>query len=243
MKQSLQFILIMLASLGFFSCNMDKCLEGAGKTSTQTFLLDTFNHIHIYGVFEIELVNEEGYSIQATCGQNIMSSLEFDVKGDTLSLYNNVACSNFKSYQKPKLLIAFPELKKIEIKEACKIVSDSLVLHDLLVASMGLFAEVDLNIEVHKLYFYNHKSTGGIYNFSGSAKHAYFYPHYTAFIQASDLEASNLTVGQHSIANCQFWAVEKMNVGIYNTGDLLYKGSPEVIVDTIASSGEIIPFD
>ena len=59
-------------------------------------------------------------------------------------------------------------------------------------------------------------------------------------IDADELRADLVNINNSGIADIRCWAELQMNVGIYDVGDVYYRGDPPVIQSTITGSGSLI---
>jgi GH43 family beta-xylosidase len=102
-----------------------------------------------------------------------------------------------------------------------------------------MMAEADITVNNHEVYTYVHHTTGGKYVFRGKTDKLVIYGFYSALYDASELEAVNATIFNHSSVDYKVWATENLNVEIFNRGNVLYKGNPEVHIDSLTSTGNV----
>ena len=65
----------------------------------------------------------------------------------------------------------------------------------------------------------------------------------TALFKMDELECKKARVINYSVIDMKVNVVEELKVEIYNSGNIYYKGNPEIIIDTMSSSGKVLPLD
>lgn len=79
--------------------------------------------------------------------------------------------------------------------------------------------------------FFSHGSVSGKYEFSGNCPKAIYTLNGITNLHASDLLCRTITLGQNGIGEAHVWAQEKLNVTIYNIGNIYYKGNPTININ------------
>ena len=231
------FTITLLSS----SCNRDRCFYGAGKEVQTELLRERFNEIHVCGTFNIELVQDTTYFVEGIGGSNVLDNLELDVKNDTLTMYNYNNCFWFREYKRPHIRIHFSDIKRINLYETSYVYSNDSITDDFWLTIQTMLAEVDLLLNNQNFFFYVHHVTGGKYTFRGKTAKLYLDGYYSSVYDASGLESKVATVKNHSIADYKVWVTDEFHAEVYNRGNIYYKGSPTVYIDTIASTGKVLP--
>lgn len=232
--------LYILLILILFSCQKDKCFYGTGEQGSLILSEDYFHTLEISGMFDIELVQDSVYFIEAFGGKNVIEKTEVEIKQDSAFLYNYNSCFWMRDYKRPLLKIHFPEMKHINVYEACYIYSLDTLTDDFGMYVRGRLAEVDLLLNNSNFYFVPYQRTGGTYVFRGKTKRLYLSSYYNAVCDASELKVQDAHVLNKSIADCKVHVDSTLKYEIYSRGNILLKGSPQVLFDSVTSTGILI---
>lgn len=226
--------------LGFTTCEIDQCLQTAGRDVNQMFELDSIGIAEIAGVFNFELVQDTSWYLEVITGENILKHIEINNSNDSLVITNNNKCAWFKGYERPHLRLHFPNLQKINVLESCYLYSVDTITSNMRIAVKTHLAEATLILNAKKLFFITYNSTGGIYTFSGKVDQMFMAGHYNNVNDASGLIVKKAHVINESITDYKIWAEDELTVALLNTGNIYYKGNPEIIIDSVSSTGKLI---
>lgn len=240
MKQIFQILILVFIFLLFSNCEGERCFYKSGKYTEKVILIDTFKQIHVYGMFDIELVQDTGYFIEGVGGENIIDNIEATLKNDTLDIFNYNSCFWLREYERPLLRIHFSDINQMNLYETSYVFSTDSITDDFRLTTQCMMAEINLLLNNKGFFFYVHHKTAGKYIFSGKTENLYLDGYYCSIIDASQLESKKATIKNHSIADFSVWATEQLNAEIYNTGNIYYRGSPSTIIDTVKASGKLI---
>lgn len=239
------YIVIGLALLLFSGCEGDNCFRKAGGETIQRFEFDTIRYLHINGVFDVEIVPDSVYYIEAIAPENLMNSLEFELTGDSVvNCYNYNSCFWRRDYDRPQVKVHAPHIFEIRVEESAYLYSTDTLRHNLrLIVTAGL-AEADLKLNSDRVFFYINKTSGGRYNFSGKANYAYIMNYNTGLMDMSELVTKRGIIRNYSTIDMKVHMLESMSITIAGSGNILYRGTPEIIYETeLTSSGKPIPID
>jgi hypothetical protein len=243
MIRGLKNIAIILFTIFVSTCDIDKCLQSAGEEVNHIIEIESFKVAEVYSMFNVELVQDTTFYLEVIAGENIVNNIETTLERDTLSLYNYNSCAWSKDYARPHVRIHFSDIETVNILESSYVYSSEPITDDFRLVIKARLAEADVILNSNYFFFLTYMSTGGRYSFSGKVDRLSFSGYYNALIDASELQAREAQVMNHSVVDQKVWAESKMNVEIYNVGNIFYKGNPEIIIDSIASSGNVFPLD
>ena len=236
-------VFVLLAIMSLFACESDKCFYRAGDKTTEVHELDSFKTIGVYGLLDIELVQDSLYYVEIVAGKNVIKHVELKLISDTISLYNNNICSWLRDYKRPLVRIHFEDIRVINLYESSFVFSNDSVSDSFTLVSQCEMAEADVILNCDRFFFYVHHNTGGRYTFKGKANSVTCFGYYSSVIDALELEVNKMKVGNYSPVDYRVWATEELKVEIYNTGNIYYKGTPKVIIDTLNSTGYVFPIN
>lgn len=225
------------------ACDSDKCFYGAGNEITSLLNSDSFRCIAVRGIFDVELVQDTCYYVEGTGGKNLLENVDASVKQDTLLLYNYNGCSWLREYKRPLLRVHFSDIDRVDVFQASYIFSKDSITDELYFTLQTMMAEADIVVNNNSVSTYVHHTSSGRYIFRGKTNRLSIVGFYNSLYDASELEAKKVEIQNYSIIDYKVWATEQLNVSIYNRGNVYYKGNPEVIIDTVASTGKILKLE
>lgn len=129
----LPVILIALASLLVAACS-NFVVVGSGKLVTKTFDLADFSSVEAGGIFRLEMVRDNSYSVTVTTDDNVADLLRVGKSGSTLKL----DLAGGRSYNSVTLeaRVTMPELRGLDLSGASR------------GTLSGFSSSTDLNIDI-----------------------------------------------------------------------------------------------
>jgi hypothetical protein len=230
-------IIVILFSAG---CQMDSCFKKAGDIVEREIQYDTFGVVHIEGVFNVELVQDTAYYVEAVAPEQVMRGIDFELYKDTLTCYNYNNCFWRRDFDRPQIRIHFSDIRELNVFEASNIYSTDSITDSFNFTVRSSISEADITFNCESVYFYINKTCGGKYIFRGKTKNAYLMNFNAGLFEMEELECKTATVLNYSTIDMSVNVVDLLHVGIYNSGNIRYRGQPEIIIDSISSSGRAI---
>jgi hypothetical protein len=243
MKQPVFWLLSLILILISQGCEKEKCFYRTGEHVQKVLSDDKYFTVLSYGMFDIELVQDTNYYVEGVGGANEIDKVEASIKNDTLSLYNYNSCFWMRNYVRPLVRLHFSDIKRINLYETSYVFSNDSITDNFTMTVQCLMADVNLVFNNTDFFFYVHHKTGGRYIFSGKTDNVFLDGYYCSVIDASELKTRKTLIKNHSIADFKVWATDELNAQIYDRGNIYYKGSPTVIIDTVKASGKLISID
>ncbi len=225
------------------SCELDKCLQKKGKETTEVFYLDSFRCVDINGVFDVQLIPDSVYYIEAIGGENVLNDIDYDLQGDTLFIYDFNSCMWRKEYSRPHLQVHFPDLNRVVLTESAYLFSTDSIPGPLNLIIKARLSEVDLILNNSRFFVYNHMSSGGRVTLSGKTGVLYVSGYYNTIYDASKLQTKEAWIKNFSVADYKVWVTDKLHAEIHSSGKIFFRGNPEVTIDSLVSTGGVFPFD
>jgi len=243
MRQVIIYIGLFIVFIS--GCESDNCFRKAGGETIERYNFDTIPYLRVNGVFDVELIPDSVYFIETIAPENLQSSLEFEVIGDSLvDCFNYNSCFWRRDYDKPKIKVHAPFIYEITLEESAYIHSTDTIRYNFkLIVTAGL-AEADMTLNCDRVFFYINKTSGGRYNFSGKANHAFIMTYNTGLMDMSELIAKRGIIRNYSTVDMKVHVLESMSITIDGSGNILYRGNPNIIYETESTaSGKPIPID
>ena len=243
-KLTIHIIISVITGSLFFlaGCEPDRCFHGTGTETQIEVETGFFDKMNVYGLFTIILVEDSSCYVEFEGGEKMLEYVEAKATDSVLRLDNYNSCFFLRDYEKVNAYVHFQALNKVNLFEVCKLVSyDSLTAFRSLTMQAEM-AEIDLLLNSESFSFYNNRTTGGIYTFSGYADHCRISGFYTAKFTLEDFVARDYYVNNSSLSDMYVNATERLTVKILHDGNIYYSGSPEIIIDSISGNGKLLPW-
>lgn len=226
------FLLIALFVSVLSGCNQD-CIEGSGPEVSRTFELAPFHSFTLNGSGKVYLKQGETQNVEVRGQANILDLIEKDVKnGDwyiTLS-----ECTRW--HEKLTFYITIPDIKNVRLNGSGNITTENTLevgdinfdingsgkINAVVIANSAKFkvngsGDIDMEGEADNLTL----------QITGSGKYNGFnFP-----VKSANINISGSGAGKVNVA-------ETLTVKISGSGDVIYKGSPQ-IDSSISGSGKV----
>lgn len=234
------YIALLISLIG---CESDSCFKKAGSVVEKAYTYDTISKLIISGLFDVELISDSTYYIEVSASEALLKGVSLEQSGNSITCYNYNNCFWRHNMSRPVLRVHYPYIHEMTVRESAYLYSnDTIRSRTHLSIETGL-AEADLIFNTDYIYFYINKTSGGRYNFYGKSRSAFFMNYNAGLFDMSGLETETTRVRNFSTIDMKVHVTEKLFVEIYDEGNILYKGCPEIQVDSIISSGRPIKID
>ena len=236
---SIHFVFDIAAVL-LMACEPNGCFEKNGAVVTEEVPVTSYTELSVYGKFDIVLMPDTADYIEFITRESVLPHLSAEVLDSTMILHNSFNCFYQRDFRKVKANIHYSNLKKINLYEATKLTTGEPIESTISIVVQAEMAETDLDIRAERFYFYNHKTTGGIFTFRGTADYSSISGFYTAQFNLEKFEVRHLKLNNSSISDMYANAREKLEVEIHHRGNIYYTGNPEIVIDSISGTGQLI---
>jgi hypothetical protein len=227
----------------FSQCRKDGCFYSSGEQTTRILSENFFNTVEVWGLFNVELVQDTVYYVEANGGVNVVDRLEAVVVNDSLSLYNYNNCFWYRDYEKVHIRVHFKDIKRILVHETSMVYSVDSITDNFILEIRGDLAEADLVLNNGHIFFLGYMQSGGKYTFRGKSENIRLDGYYTSVVDASELKSEVAEIRNYSISDYKVWVTDELKVQIHNRGNVYLRGNPDIVFDSINSTGKLIPLD
>ena len=231
--RALGILMIFNCCDGFF--NWDK-----GDFIRKEVSLDTYNHIRIYGIYNIILKQDSIHQLTIEGAEDIIADTEARVVNDTLSI-RDINRNLFRIEEMPTLCLHFTDLKYLWTFKPVKITNeDTLKLDWFYFYPIGEIGEAQLTVQCNFFGMDNSANTLGKFSVKGTAQNARFYNRYGSSIYADSLKSQVVHVYNESIGDVYIYADEQLQIFIWGPGNIYHSGNavPEIVEKK--SSGMVV---
>lgn len=219
----------------FYSCSNLNLFEKEGEYVENRYELTAITHVKNLNTYNIEIVQDEEEYLLLKGGKNVLEEATVSFSGQELILdhqYQNWT----RNYDLITAEIHLKNLQKITIDSPAKIGNSGTLNGEILYIDITADAEVvemKLTIDYASMEFHSHGSVSGGYEFAGLCPLAKYVLNGITNIESSKLQSDTVSLGQNGIGEAHIWVEEKLNVTVYNIGDIYYKGNPEIEIKRV----------
>lgn len=240
-----RFSVLLLLLFGM-SCQPEKrwdCIKSTGKMTTEIRKLLPFKKLEVHDKVEIEIFLDNRYEVKIEAGKNLLPKIQTEVKDSCLIIHNLNKCNFMRDpAHKIQLKIYMPTLLSIQ-----NFGYGNIQLKDTLITdSVAIFNEANGDIHLltnAKIVFGASYASGDTY-LEGSANHLYYHFNGNNFLYAKNLYVKEyIYVSNYSIGDAYVYTNSWLDGELRGTGNLYYKGNPEIFITKITKGGKIIQID
>lgn len=238
---------IFLLLISVISCkkgHWTDCIESAGENLTDSLLLENFDTVKIYDVFNIFLIQDTINFILINGGSNIIENISVNILDNTLELDNFHQCMCSKPAENSvNLYLHFKNIAKIDIHETSKLISvNSINSKELGVIFNNKISEANFILNCNTFYFWNLR--GGVLNLSGKTRELKIWNYGLCNVFADSLISEKALIENNSMGNCRIGISDTLKGKITNSGNVYYKGNPLIENFILESkSGKLIKIE
>lgn len=226
------------------SCEPEKrwdCVKSTGKIITEDRILSPFKKLEIHDKIQTEIYLANEYSVKIEAGKNLMPKILTEVKDSCLIIKNLNRCNFMRdpSY-KIKMKIFMPTLLSIHHYGY----GDVYLMDTLQVDSVAFFNEGngDIHLLINSKIVYGASYAAGDIYLKGSTHHFYYHFNGGNYLFAQDLWAKEyIYISSYSIGDAFVFTNSWLDGELRGTGNLYYKGNPEIFIKKITKGAKIIP--
>lgn len=233
MKNKSYLLLLLIFTL--YSCESLNPFEKEGEYIEKRVELDGVYSIQNNNIFKIILVEDENEYLLLKGGENNISKVKIKLNDNKVSIDH----SHGNNYSRYKPIVAefhLKEFKEIITKTPSHYYSQGTISGDLLkieIPSESELVEMKLDLDYKQLIFHSYGNSAGGYEFSGSCPQVIYTLNGIININASQLQTETTQVTQNGIGEAHVWAINTLDITIYASGNIYYKGSPEISISRI----------
>jgi hypothetical protein len=240
MKTQNLFILIFLvASLTFSACLRidieNNCIHGKGPIVERELLLDEFSKFELEGSFDVVVSQGPVQKVKAVGHGNIIDRLNTNVVNQQWNIDFDMGCyNNFEL----TVFITVPSIDQIKLSGSGNVeIEDFDQDNDLSVTISGS-GNISMNEFESAENLYVNLSGSGNFN---ARKLVTGFKNLTVRTSGSGnfngfpVEVTECTASTSGSGSCYVNATDKLNATISGSGDIVYKGSPEIDIKDYSS--------
>lgn len=240
--------LLLIPLLILFSCKKAEdreCAKAAGKQTSLTIPLPSFNKLHIGSKIEVILIQDVENKIVIHGRDNLIKHISYNIDDEGfLKLENKNRCDFLRSYEKNKIKIEvhFVDLNKLLFEGTFDLTTRNIIntdVFDLIIQDGG--ATVYLNLNCHTVFIHQGHGYGDTV-LSGFCQKAHLRITSNGFAKTTNLTVADELFFISSTPVSSSINVEgaKTTVEINGSGNVIYTGQPLSINYIQHGTGELI---
>lgn len=232
MKHSFLFGLILLAA--FTSCRFveGQRVKGNGNMRSEQRSVTGFSGVETHGSIDIE-VSQGDYKVIVESDENIIPEIVTEVENGRLIVHFKDGFTSF-SYSSAKVYVTAPSVNALGVHGSGNIESKGTLSNndkmEIVVSGSG-----DIHADIHSPSVTSETNGSGNITLTGETKDFSSSISGSGDVHAFDLKSEVVKTLTHGSGNMEVNASVKLDVGIFGSGDVDYKGSPQISSETHGS--------
>ena len=230
-------LLIVLANISIcsYSCSIiGHCVEGQGKIVEESLQLENFSKIELFGSSKVYLKQGEPQSVIIKAQSNLIDILNQEVSDKEWEI-------KFSECIEPagqiEIFITLPFIEEIEIEGSGEVVSQEILNCDKLELEINGSGEITLTVKAENLE--SDISGSGDINLTGLTNTHDISIKGSGDISAFDLISNRTDIEIKGSGNVKVNTNTSLDVEIFGSGDVYYKGDAQYISSEIKGSGNL----
>ena len=228
---ALTVIVLLITSL--LSCkkeNMGDCVKSKGAVVSEIRKIETVDSLFLGNRINFTIIHDTINFIEITAGENLLSLIEVKQSGTTLSIIDKNKCNWVRDLSVwPEVKLHLNSLKILATQGTNNVRSESSFLSfpNLVLDIWENNGTFNLFVENDELYVRQHTGSSDI-NVKGRTNRLLIYMAGISKGDYSELTTLYATIDQRSSAKVEAKVLEDLYVSIFNDGDVIIKGNPEL---------------
>jgi hypothetical protein len=226
------FIAIIMITSGALSSCMN-CIHGKGEVKSHTVPLEAFTGIRLDGDADIFLVSDSSQSITIKAQDNIADNIEMKVRNGILRIGNRDCITQ---HEPIKIYIPVKTIEDLQLNGSGNIETLTQLSAKTLALKINGSGNLKIKLEAETI-FSEINGSGSIF-LAGSAKRHKTSINGSGNIEALELPTEETEITVNGSGSCKVFAISKLEALLRGSGDVVYKGTPDVS-STIKGSGSV----
>lgn len=231
------FFLLMIVSAG---CQKPSCFTDAGAVTKTVRTTLPFTKIILHDNINLVLTQDTVEKLTVEGGTNLLPQISTTIDQQTLTIKNNIDCNWLR---RPGEIItvyaSVKNLEQVDYNGSGNITSTNTLTGPVLFFySYKGAGNIDVTVEADVAGAYIHQENADI-TMRGSANRFFTYTNARGTLNVEDLQVKSMVMEYGGVRNTTINVTENLDVIIYHTGDVYYKGTPQVKLTT-HSTGQLL---
>lgn len=240
------FCAILLASVLLVGCekeNKGDCFKSTGSITTETRTLEPFVRLEVEDNVNVYIHFGPDHSADIEAGSNLISSIETEVKDQTLYIRNTNKCNWVRKYNVPvNVTLHCSQIDFLVARGYGTIETLDTIQQTEFYAEQWLASGVlKLLLNTDRAYLKSHTGPAD-YTCHGKSNYLYAYNSSSGMLHLEGVFAENAFVWNTGNGNIYVNVSDSLEVQLDDIGDVHYTGNPTYLDVTQTGTGTAIPF-
>lgn len=233
--------LFIVPILLFAACKKENCFGEAGGEVAVTRAVTTFHQIDVQDNINVVLTQDTLESITVVAPQHLEPNISTQVENGVLALKNEAICTGLrKASEKITVYVHLKKLDKVLYAGSGNVSSTNTLLADnILFYSEAGAGNIDVTLDAAQTRSYIMDENAD-FTFHGKSDVCWSYTASRGSIDFSDFTVKKMIIEYGGVRDAAIHVTDDLNSIIYHTGNLYYKGIPQITRNEVHSSGRLI---
>jgi hypothetical protein len=220
---SVLFVLICM-SISLQACVLDvNAIRGDGNISTVNQQINSFDGVHVSGMFNVFLIEGNKPHISIETDENLQEYVIAEVKNNILTL--RMKENNRYNPTRLDVYVTTNSISELKLSGATSVSSDHTLKAGKLTISISGAGEMNLKVDAQQLK--TDISGAGDVRISGKAQNHQIRISGVATINCLDLQTNDTDVSISGAGSAKVHATQNINASVSGVGSIEYAGNPE----------------
>ena len=210
------------------------CERGRDYFDTRELFLEDFHSVRVDGIANVYITQGPEQSVEVETHENLFNEIDRDVRGGEWSVGFDRCVRNVDRFD---VFITIPEVRALTISGSGHITSENIIDGDEL--DLRISGSGDMDIGFDGQLIDSRISGSGDIRLEGSVALLDHQGTGSGDLEAFDMIATEADIDLTASGDAEVNVIEFLKVRISGSGDVLYKGNPELDI-SISGSGNVI---
>ncbi|CAN1540759.1 Putative auto-transporter adhesin, head GIN domain containing protein [Flavobacteriaceae bacterium] len=239
MKNSIQIIVLsalFITTMANAQWSSNNRIKGNGKIITEKRTTLGYDEIDVSGFFDVNLIAGKEGEISIQGEENLMQYIKVEVTGNVLKIYTEKNV-NISSNKEIILTVPFEQISYVSLSGSGDIKSKSTIESSKFSAKLS--GSGDLNLDVKTIEFEANLSGSGDVVLTGNSDSFISKISGSGDVDAVNLATKNANLTISGSGDMKVNCSQSLYARVSGSGDIAYKGNPEIKDTKVSGSGEI----
>ncbi len=220
------------------------CFKGTGSDETESRSVPSFNKVYVYDNVDAEIYPGHDFKVEVTAGGKLIESVTTEVKDGALYIRNENKCNWVRSFKnKFKAKVWLPDMVELNANGSGNVtLKDTIRANEFVYNNWAATGDILMLFNTGSAHPNIHTGSSNI-TMRGHIGVLYLYNNGVGVVDARDCD-SDIIFTESLAPNDQFVnANNELDVKISYTGNIYYRGDPQIIKKEGVGSGRLIKLD
>ncbi|MCB0793739.1 MAG: DUF2807 domain-containing protein [Flavobacteriales bacterium] len=239
---------LVILALSFLGCDKDQwddCITSTGPEREEVREPGAFQEVDLTDRIDVVLEQRASGTVAVVAGRNLMQQVRTEVRNGVLVIANDNRCNWVRSF-KPRIVVRVPiaDVERMTLRGNGNVTCTDTIRQDRFVLQQwGANGTAELLLSVRTADIGLHTGAGTVIARGMCEEKVDLYNGTMGPIDGSELRSPQVSVNNSGVTDIHCHPTSVLEVGIYNVGDVYYRGDPANVYPNITGTGELIKLD